>query len=51
MQLACTLAAPEYREFLPFEGMTPAHDAHGRRKAFEMGSVSGVPSTGSITTF
>jgi len=44
------LAAPEHREFLPFKGMTSAHDAHCRRKIFEMGSVSGVPSTGSTTT-
>ena len=45
MQLACTLAAPKQREFLPFKGMTSAHDAHCRRKVFEMGSVSGVPLT------
>ena len=48
MQLASTLAAAEYREFLPFEGMTPAHNAHGWRKVFEMGSVSGLPSTRSV---
>jgi len=50
MQLACTLAAPEHREFLPFKGMTSAHDTHCRRKLFETGSVSGVPSTPSNTT-
>lgn len=46
MQLARSLAAPEHRELLPFDGMTPAHDAHCRRKAFEMGSVLCVPLTG-----
>jgi len=50
MQLAGTLAAPEHREFLPFKGMTSAHDADCRRKLFEMGSVSGVPSAASRTT-
>jgi hypothetical protein len=50
MQLAGTLAAAEYRELLPFKGMTPANDAHGRRKVFEMGSVSGLPSTTSTIT-
>ncbi|MFO1330928.1 MAG: hypothetical protein U1E95_00485 [Rubrivivax sp.] len=48
MQLASALAAVEHREFLPFEGMTAPDDANGRRKVFEMGSVSGVPSTPSI---
>jgi len=50
MQLAGALAAAKHREFLPFKGMTSAHDAHCRRKVFEMGSVSGVPSTPSNTT-
>ena len=50
MQLACTLVAPEHREFLPFKGMAFANDPHGRRKLFEMGSVSCVPSTASTTT-
>jgi len=44
MQLACPLAAPEHREFQPFEGVASSYDTHGRRKLFEMGSVSGVPS-------
>lgn len=50
MRLAGTLAAAEYHKLLPFQGMPPAYDAHGRWKVFEMGSVSGVPSTRSITT-
>ena len=50
MQLACALAAPEHREFLPFKGMAFAHDTHSRRKLFAMGSVSGVPSIKSITS-
>jgi hypothetical protein len=50
MQLAGALAAAEHRELLPFKGMPPAHDAHLRRKVFEMGSVSSLPSTPSITT-
>jgi len=44
MQLARALAAAEHHEFLPFEGMTTPDDANGRRKGFEMGSVSGLPS-------
>ena len=44
MKLAGALAAAEYREFLPFEGMTSAYDAHRRRQLVEMGSVSGLPS-------
>jgi len=39
MYLAGSLAPAKYRELLPFEGMALAHDAHGRRKVFEMGSV------------
>jgi hypothetical protein len=50
MQLACPLAAPEHGEFLPFKGMASANDTHCRRKLFEMGSVSCVPSTASTTT-
>jgi hypothetical protein len=48
MQPACALAAAEHHEFLPFKGMTAADDANCRRKVFEMGSVSGLPSTTSI---
>ena len=50
MQQASPLAAPEHREFQPFKGMASANDPHGRRKLFEMGSVSCVPSTASTTT-
>jgi hypothetical protein len=50
MQPACTPAAPEYREFVPFKSVPSAHDAHCRWELFEMGSVSGIPSTASTTT-
>jgi len=50
MQLASALAAPEHREFQPFKGMASANDPYCRRKLFEMGSVSSVPSTPSNTT-
>ena len=50
MRLASTFAATEYRKFMPFKGMTPPNDPHCRRKVFEMGSVSGVPSTTSTIT-
>jgi hypothetical protein len=49
MQQASALAAPEHREFQPFKGMASANDPHCRRKLFEMGSVSCVPSITSIT--
>lgn len=29
MQLAGTLAATEYHELMPFQGMSPAYDAYG----------------------
>jgi len=48
MQLASPHAAPEHRKFPPFKGMAFANDPHCRRKLFEMGSVSCVPSTRSI---
>jgi hypothetical protein len=50
MLLACALAATEDREFLPLKCVALAHDAHRRREVFEMGSVSGLPSTPSSTT-